>query len=233
MKECGKAMMRRLRDPNFIGRYFVGQGIDIGGAPDPLSDYAELLPLMKQCDIWDIKDGDAQLMQGVKDDTYDFVHSSHCLEHLVDPRVAIERWWQLIRPGGYLVLTVPDEDLYEQGHWPSKFNHDHKWTFTIFKAAGVSWSERSLNLLELLTSLDGAQIHKVELLDHQHRYDLGSFDQTLTPVGEAAIETVARKATVDDSNQGGRLSRQVPPSAQDQVRMKVTRTAIDTDTIES
>ena len=37
MKECSKSIMRRLSQPNFVNRYFVGDGIDIGGCPDPLA----------------------------------------------------------------------------------------------------------------------------------------------------------------------------------------------------
>jgi hypothetical protein len=44
MKECIKSIMRRLSQPNFVNRYFVGDGIDIGGGPDPLAVYQELLP---------------------------------------------------------------------------------------------------------------------------------------------------------------------------------------------
>jgi hypothetical protein len=44
VKECSKAVMRRLREPNFASRYFVGDGLDVGGAPDPLALYAELFP---------------------------------------------------------------------------------------------------------------------------------------------------------------------------------------------
>ena len=47
----------------------------------------------------------------------------------------------MLEPGGHLIVTVPDEDLYEQGHFPSDYNRDHKWTFTIHKPK--SWSERS------------------------------------------------------------------------------------------
>ena len=38
--------MRRLSDPNFAARYFCGNGIDIGGAPDPMGVYRELFPRM-------------------------------------------------------------------------------------------------------------------------------------------------------------------------------------------
>ena len=85
MKECSKSIMRRLSDPNFAARYFCGDGIDIGGAPDPLGIYQELFPKMGQVRVWDLQDGDAQFMEGVADESYDFIHSSHCLEHLNDP----------------------------------------------------------------------------------------------------------------------------------------------------
>jgi hypothetical protein len=30
-----------------------------------------------------------------------------------------------------MIVLVPDEDLYEQGHFPSIFNTDHKSTFIL------------------------------------------------------------------------------------------------------
>jgi hypothetical protein len=62
MHETSKAVMRRLHDIRFATRYFVGDGIDIGSGPDPLSQYAEQLPLMRSCRDWDLKDGDAQIL---------------------------------------------------------------------------------------------------------------------------------------------------------------------------
>ena len=44
---------------------------------------------------------------------------------------ALEQWWQLVKPGGAMVIVVPDEDLYEQGAWPSLFNRDHSATFRL------------------------------------------------------------------------------------------------------
>src|SRR5262249_19674846 len=134
MKECSKSIQRRLADPNFAARYFVGDGLDVGGKPDPLNIYRELFVRMGTVRTWDLEDGDAQLLTGVEDDSVDFVHSSHCLEHLRDPREGLANWLRVVRPGGHLIVTVPDEDLYEQGVFPSTFNRDHKWTFTVLKA---------------------------------------------------------------------------------------------------
>ena len=203
MKECSKSISRRLADANFINRYFVGNGLDIGGKPDPLGLYRELFCQMRSVKTWDWEDGDAQFLTGVKDGEFDFVHSSHCLEHLVDPREGIRNWLRVVRPGGYLVVTVPDEDLYEQGVFPSTFNRDHKWTFTIFKTR--SWSARSVNVIDLVRELgEGAELVRMEQLSATYRFDLPRYDQTLTPVGECGIEFVIRKRTDAEVTAGGR-----------------------------
>ncbi len=193
MHETSKAVLRRLHDSRFATRYFVGDGIDVGAGSDALGQYREQFPAMRSCRAWDLKDGDAQLLATVPDASFDFVHSSHCLEHMRDPFEAMQHWLRVLKPGGHLVVLVPDEDLYEQGVFPSTFNGDHKWTFTICKPA--SWSPRSVNLTDLLARFAGqAQVVKMETLDAGFRYQLGRrMDQTLTPIGECAIEFVLRR----------------------------------------
>jgi SAM-dependent methyltransferase len=218
MKECSKAFVRRSTDINFTARYFVGNGIDIGGAPDPLTLYAEFFPRMGPVRIWDVADGDAQYMQGVADESVGFVHSSHCLEHLADPEEGLRNWFRILQPGGHLVVVVPDEDLYEQGRFPSTYNTDHKWTFTMCKRH--SWSTRSRNLFELIAALgEAADPRKVQCLDSSYLYGLPRFDQTLTPVGEAGIECVIRKRPRDEVDSGGRLPRTDIALSADGVRL--------------
>jgi SAM-dependent methyltransferase len=213
MKECSKSIARRLSDPNFSNRYFVGDGIDIGGKPDPLALYAGMFSRMGSVRTWDWEDGDAQQLASVADASLDFVHSSHCLEHLVDPREGLRHWFRALRPGGHLIVTVPDEDLYEQGVFPSTFNRDHKWTFTIWKPA--SWSDRSINVIDLVRELGAeAELLRVEQLSSTYRFDLPRFDQTLTPVGECGIEFVVRRRPAAEVEARGRWQRpteQPPP----------------------
>ena len=196
MFETSKSVFRKLTDSRYATRYLVGDGIDIGAGEDCLALYAEFFPLMKSCRGWDMHDGDAQFMASVPSNSCDFVHSSHCLEHMRDPSVALANWIRILRPGGHLVCLVPDEDLYEQGVFPSTFNGDHKTSFTIFKKK--SWSPASTNLLTLLMNLDeDVEIKKIELLDATFRYELadqrGRQDQSATPVAECAIEFVVKK----------------------------------------
>jgi SAM-dependent methyltransferase len=211
MKECSKSINRRLADSNFSSRYFVGYGIDIGGKPDPLSLYKELFYRMEKVKIWDWDDGDAQYMKNVHSDTFDFVHSSHCLEHLVSPLEGLKNWLRITRPNGYLIITVPDEDLYEQGVFPSTFNSDHKWTFTIFKSK--SWNDKSLNLLDMIKDLGpAAELVKIEQLSSNYRFNLPRFDQTLSPIAECGIEIIIRKRLADEIELGGRVRTAQQPS---------------------
>jgi SAM-dependent methyltransferase len=123
-----------------------GRGLDIGAGSDPIT------PNVK---TFDKSQGDANRIDEYIYEQFDFVFSSHCLEHMRDPIDAIARWWKLVKPLGYLIVIVPDEDLYEQGWWPSLFNHDHKHTFTL---NDESWSPVSVNMNELVKSLAGAEV---------------------------------------------------------------------------
>lgn len=40
--------------------------------------------------------------------TFDAVFSAHVLEHFSNPRIALEQWQSMLRPGGYLILEVPN-----------------------------------------------------------------------------------------------------------------------------
>ncbi len=222
MRECSKSIHRRLADANFATRYFVGKGLDIGGKPDPLALYLELFPRMTSVRTWDWEDGDAQFLAGEGDDSYDFVHSSHCLEHLVDPRAGIASWFRVIRPGGHLVVLVPDEDLYEQGVFPSTYNRDHKHTFTICKP--TSWSPASINLVDLLRTLGpAADVLKIELLHGTYRFGLPRYDQTMSPVADCAIELIVRKRMPAEIEAGGRLPSGAQPPKEVRVHLNQYR----------
>src|SRR5450755_1243230 len=90
-----------------------GTGIDIGCGPDPVT------PEVRK---FDVQDGDANEITRHVRETFDFVYASHCLEHMRRPKEALLEWWQLVKPGGHIFFIIPDEDLYEQGVFPSRFN---------------------------------------------------------------------------------------------------------------
>ena len=47
-------------------------------------------------------------MKGLPSNAYDFVLSSHMLEHTANPILALSEWKRLLRAGGTLVLLLPD-----------------------------------------------------------------------------------------------------------------------------
>jgi SAM-dependent methyltransferase len=204
MHETSKALIRRLQDARFSNTYIRGDGIDIGCGDDPLDKYQQQFPLMTSLKKWDLADGDAQLMSSAADDSYDFVHSSHCLEHMRDPYEAFENWLRICKPGGHIITTIPDEDLYEQGIFPSTFNGDHKTSWTILK--NESWSPVSINLVEFLYQFkDRIEVLKVELINSAFLYNHTRIDQTYHHISECAIEFIVRKRPEIEILRKGRL----------------------------
>lgn len=191
-QETGKACARRAHDHRFATRYYVGRGIDIGAGNDTIAYYQHMFPLMTEVTSWDIAQGDAMLMEGVPDDSFDWVNSSHCLEHLVSPTLAIDNWIRITKPGGHLIIVVPDVQLYEHGIWPSVRNPDHKWAFTMDPEARDDPAIRVLSFLS--GALDVIPL-KIELLDAGFRYGIDEhrIDQSAYVVCEPAIEIVLRK----------------------------------------
>jgi SAM-dependent methyltransferase len=214
MKDVSKAAARRARASDFTTRFLVGQGLDIGNPADPLGQHGELFPAIRGIRHWDLADGDAQYLKGLADESFDFVHACHILALLADPKEALRHWFRVLKPGGHLVLLEPDEDMYEQGYWPSRYCPEHRASFTIFKAR--SWCPASVNMTELIQALGPqADVQKLELVAQGFRHRLPRFDQTLTPVAESAIELVVRKRTQAEASTGGRLAREAPMTAAD------------------
>jgi len=69
--------------------------------------------------------GDAGDLSLFSDESFDAVFSSHVLEHMEDMQGAINEWYRVIKPGGYLCLYVPSANLYPKCGEPGA-NPDHK-----------------------------------------------------------------------------------------------------------
>jgi len=194
MYETSKSAKRRFNDGLFHSRYFVGSGIDIGCGNDSLSRFKKYgFPLMLAIKEWDLKDGDGQYLESIEDNTFNFLHSSHSLEHMTSVRTALDNWIRVIKPGGFIIITVPDEDMYEQGIFPSNFNNDHKHTFTIHKQR--SWSDVSINIIDLAKEYSNKiTTERITLHNEFHVPTNLLIDQTQFPcTTECSIEWIIRK----------------------------------------
>ena len=160
MNESSKT--RLVRGSDFDKTYFSGTVLDIGCDTDVVVSHAQ---------AFDQQHGDAnEILNYLKPNSFNTVNSSHCLEHMQHPEKAIQDWWQLVKPGGYLITVVPHEVLYEQGQWPSRFNSDHKATFRL--KTNNTWSPCSFDIYELSKSLPGAQIISAEIQDNNYNYNI-------------------------------------------------------------
>lgn len=118
--ETEKSRARRKKQ-GYFDKYCQGKGLDIGYGGDPVVDNVT---------GWDFEHGDAQYLRSLEDEQFDFVYSSHLLEHLPDVRLSLTNWWRVLKPDGYLLLYLPHRDLYEKKkQLPSQFNTDHMHFF--------------------------------------------------------------------------------------------------------
>lgn len=130
MNEQSKSHNARLRNNDY--RFLKGKVLDIGCGPDPIK-----LPPPAQVIGWDLKDGDAQYLETLADNSFDAVVSSHCLEHMVDVPTSLKNWARVLKEGGYMLVTVPLYLCYEKWNdftYPSKpswFNDDHKSSWDL------------------------------------------------------------------------------------------------------
>lgn len=127
-RETWKATQRRLAEDDrgeFPWRkVFHGRGIDAGCGPDKLP--------FSNCIGFDVDDGDAnKLSSYFPPESFDYVHGSHVLEHMHNPTAALRDWLKLVKPGGWIVQTVPDWGTYEWFTFPSKNNPDHKSSWSL------------------------------------------------------------------------------------------------------
>ncbi len=78
--------------------------------------------------------GDVTDLSMFADNSWDAVFSSHVLEHLDDTEAVLREWWRVIKPGGHLVLYLPDEDEYpkvgEEGANPDHV-HNINYDFVV------------------------------------------------------------------------------------------------------
>ena len=87
---------------------------------------------------------DCQSLACFSDEAFDFIYSSHLLEHLVDTTAVLREWWRVIEAGGHLVLYLPHKDLYPNIGEPGG-NADHKHDFlpedivAVMRAVAPDW----------------------------------------------------------------------------------------------
>ncbi|NCU31969.1 MAG: class I SAM-dependent methyltransferase [Candidatus Moranbacteria bacterium] len=175
--ETTKAKARREKE-DFFKKYCQGKGLDIGFGGDPV------VPSVQG---WDWEHGDAQYLKGLVDESFDFVYSSHVLEHMVSPKTALHNWWRVLKVGGFLITYLSHRTTYEKkAQLPSKWNDDHKHFYLLDRDEGPD----TYGILPLIArSLTDYEVIYCKECSEGHTID----DPDVHSDGEYSIEFVLRK----------------------------------------
>jgi SAM-dependent methyltransferase len=179
--ECLKAHNRRLKS-GWFDKYAPvdAKGIDIG---------CGLHKIHQSYKSWDsaFGDGDATFMEGVEDEYFEVVFTSHILEHLADPHEGLRNWFRILKPGGHLIISIPHRDLYEKKtELPSRWNPDHK----SFWLPDKTELPDTLSLKKVLEEvLPEGEIVSITVRDDH--YDSNGPNH---PIGEFSIEAIIIKS---------------------------------------
>ena len=95
-------------------KFCIGVGLDVCSGRFPLKG-ARPIDRSRGDDAMNLPDG-----------IFDYIASSHGLEHLDDPVTALEHWKARIRPGGVLFLYLPHP---AQKYWRPQFCRKHRHLF--------------------------------------------------------------------------------------------------------
>jgi SAM-dependent methyltransferase len=105
---------------------------------------------------------DAVNISLVENDVYDFVFSSHSLEHIANPLKAIKEWLRVIKQNGCIILIVPEKSQC----------FDHKRNYSKF-ATLLSQYEKNVGEDDLSTLPEILKNHDLSM--DPPAGDLGSF----------------------------------------------------------
>jgi ubiquinone/menaquinone biosynthesis C-methylase UbiE len=108
--------------------------------------------------------GDARSLTWFADRSLDFVYSSHVLEDFEDTSAVLAEWVRVLKPGGRLILYLPDERLYrayceKKGRQPNE-HHVHT-DFSLEYLIGVV---AALGCLRVVHSASPVEQYSFELV---------------------------------------------------------------------
>jgi SAM-dependent methyltransferase len=117
------------RQSGFLSRYLSGDKILDIGYRGYVSDVVPVVPQAIGVEL-DYPGYDGRTLP-FGDNTQDAIFASHCLEHIADFISTLREWHRVLRVGGFMVIAVPHQFLYEKRTGPpSRWNADHKRFYT-------------------------------------------------------------------------------------------------------
>lgn len=154
-------------------KYCQGCGVDIGSGGDPVVPHAISVDLPDS--QFKTYNGNTETLHPIHirgdafalpfmDGTLDFCYSSHLLEDFLDWRPALSEWIRILKPGGRLVVLIPDKERWAKAvanGQPPNDAHCHEGRVGELTQAvselGRQVDDRTMRVVEdRLTDLDDA-----------------------------------------------------------------------------
>lgn len=196
-------------------RYAVGDGLEIGALGSPMwvsrrarvryVDRRDVDGLIEQypdtprevlvpVDIVD----DGQTLSTVPSSSADFIIANHFIEHTEDPLTTLTNLSRVLRPGGSLIMAVPNRHkTFDRSRPPTSVEHvvrDHQ--------EGPSWSRRTHqeewarlveNAPEDKVEWRADQIDQLDYAIHYHVWDAGEFREMVAAArGRVGLDLTPR-----------------------------------------
>lgn len=104
-----------------LANFCVGNGVDLGFGGSPINETAICVDRAEtdaraHCGASPTHlVGDIANLTWFRDNTLDYVYSSHALEDFQETALVLSEWMRVLKGGGKLVLFLPDQAAYE-GH---------------------------------------------------------------------------------------------------------------------
>jgi predicted SAM-dependent methyltransferase len=199
-----------------VQKYCRGTGAEIGALQQPMlvpsgarTAYIDLRPAsywrgmpgnenvrIVEPDIID----DGATLKTVTDNAFDYLIAAHVLEHIDDPVSAVKTWVRVVKPGGHIVIAVPDKRFCGEEMRPTTtvehFLRDHELGPHV--SAEEHYRDFGSNLKGLSDEELELYVLEAEPMIHFHTFTLTSFVQFLVAVESVGFELVEACLNVNE-----------------------------------
>lgn len=107
-----------------VAEFCVGRGLDPGAGNRTFDDQVVCVDVTPQTPR--VMQGDATALS-FEADSFDYVITSHLIEHLARPRNALREWLRVVRVGGHVCTIIPNTE-YTLGRNSDPTPHLHEWS---------------------------------------------------------------------------------------------------------
>lgn len=198
---------RRIQNIKYRQRYFVGEGIDVGAGANPLNyqflnenkilylprkrnfHFPNIKNVLIYSNDWNEKDVAENINERL-DKKFDFLYTSNLMEHVHHFERSLLDFSIVVKENGYLIVCVPDFELYEYETWPSLGNKTHNFCFSLNKTFDIKEHKRITHIIKNFYNLS---LENIEIADTSYNFDIeNKKDQTKELTTEAFVEFVCK-----------------------------------------